>query len=58
MIKREFYRTRKDGVNLFRTFSTEGYIIRKVGTAEEYDESIDVENAPFVYEETSEKVEE
>lgn len=33
-----------------------GYKIRKVGTDEIYDEAIDVENAPFVYEETTEKI--
>lgn len=52
MIVREFYRTRKDGINLFRTFSDEGLKIKKVGTNEIYDEAIDVENATFVYEET------
>ena len=29
-----------------------GFQIHKVGTDEYYDEAIDVENAPFVYEET------
>lgn len=57
MIAREFYRTRKDGVNLYRTFSTEGYTIRKVGTTEVYDEAIDVEHSVYRYEETGEKVE-
>lgn len=52
MIKREDYRTRKDGVNLIRTYSTEGLKIRKVGTDEIYDKAIDVESAPFTYEET------
>ena len=32
--------------------------IRKVGTDEVYDEAIDVENAPFVYEETDIPIEE
>lgn len=52
MIIREFYKTREDGVNLYRTYSDKGVQIRKVGTNEIYDEAIDVENAPFVYEET------
>lgn len=56
-IVREFYITRKDGINLYRTYSDEGYIIHKIGTDENYDEAIDVENAPFEYEETSEKIE-
>lgn len=58
MIVREFYRTREDGVNLWKTRSNNGFKIRKVGTDEIYDEAIDVENAPFVYEETEEKIEE
>jgi hypothetical protein len=58
MIKREYYTTRKDGVSLIRTYSTEGLKIRKIGTNEVYDEAIDVDNAPFVYEETAEKIEE
>jgi hypothetical protein len=56
MIKREHYKTRADGVNLYRTHSTEGYTIRKVGTDEVYAEAVDVESAPFVYEETGEKI--
>ena len=56
-IVREFYKTRKDGVNLYRTYSNEGYMIHKLNTEEIYDEAIDVENATFEYEETSEKIE-
>ena len=52
MIVREFYRTRQDGVNLYRTYSDKGMQIRKVGTDELYDEAIDVEGAPFSYVET------
>ena len=57
MIRQEFYRTRKDGVKLNKTYSDEGYYIRKVGTDEVYSEAIDVEDAPYEYEETSEKIE-
>jgi hypothetical protein len=57
MIKREFYRTREDGVNLYRTYSTDGFKIRKVGTDEIYEEAIDVGSAPFVYQETQELIE-
>lgn len=56
-IVREFYKTRKDGVNLYRTYSDKGYIIHKLNTEEMYEEAIDVENAPFEYEETTEKIE-
>ena len=58
MIQKEFYQTREDGVNLYRTYSSEGYLIRKVGTDEIYTEAIDVENAPYSYVETDEKAEE
>ena len=57
MIKREFYKERNDGVKLYKTYSDENYRIQKVGTNEIYDEAIDVENAPFEYEETEEKIE-
>lgn len=56
-IVREFYKTRKDGVNLYRTYSDKGYMIHKLNTEEIYNEAIDVENAPFEYEETTEKIE-
>lgn len=57
MIIREFYIQRKDGVNLYRTFSDSGLKILKVGTDEIYDEAIDIESAVFVYEETDEPIE-
>lgn len=53
MIKREFLRTRKDGVKLFKTYSDKGLQIQKFGTLEFYDEAIDVEQAPFAYIETT-----
>lgn len=52
MIVKELYKTRNDGVNLFRTYSNENLIIRKVGTNEEYAEAIDLEGARFEYIET------
>lgn len=57
MIVREFYRTRKDGVNLYRTYSDEDYYILQNETGIKYDEAIDVENAPYTYTETDEKIE-
>lgn len=57
MIAREYYKTRKDGVKLYRTYSDEQFKIHKIGTEEYYSEAIDVENAPFEYEETTEKIE-
>ena len=52
MIIKEFHRTRSDGVNLYRNFSDKGVQIRKVGTDEIYDEAIDINGAPYTYEET------
>lgn len=52
MIIKVFYRTREDGVKLFHSYSDKGMQILKIGTDEIYDEAIDVENAPFTYEET------
>ena len=56
-IVKEFYKTRNDGINLYKTYSNEGYIIHKLNTEEYYSEAIDVENTPFEYEETEEKIE-
>lgn len=57
MIIKEYYRTRKDGVNLFRTYSDANLKIQKVGTDEVYDEAIDVQDAPYEYVETTEPIE-
>lgn len=57
MLIKEFYKERKDGVKLYRTYSNEDFIIRKVGTEELYSEAIDVENALYAYEETDIKIE-
>lgn len=56
MIVREFYRTRKDGVSLYRTYSDAGYMIRQTQTGAEYAEAIDVADAPYTYEETETKI--
>lgn len=58
MIVREFYKERKDEVKLYRTYSNENYLIKKVGTEEVYSEAIDVETSNFEYIETEEKIEE
>ena len=56
-IIKEFYITRTDGVNLYRTYSDENFKIKKVDTDEVYDEAIDVETSNYEYEETTEKIE-
>ena len=47
MIIREFYMTRKDGVNLYKTYSDKGVYIIKQGTDEKYDIAIDAENTNY-----------
>ena len=57
MIIREFYRTRKDGVSLYRTYSDAGHLIRQTQTGAEYAEAIDVADAPYTYTETETPIE-
>lgn len=52
MILREYYLTREDGVRLFRTYSDTNHKIMQKPTMVVYDEAIDVEKAPYEYEET------
>ena len=56
MIVKEYYGTRKDKVKLYKTYSENNKIIHKIGTDEEYDLAIDVENSAFVYEETDKDI--
>jgi hypothetical protein len=56
MLKREYYGTRKDGVNLYRTYSDEGFKIKQLETGNIYEEAIDIEDAIYTYEETDEKI--
>lgn len=58
MIIKEFYKTRKDGVNLYRTYSDNKLMIKQVETGNVYAEAIDVENAVYTYEETDMPIEE
>ena len=57
MIVKEEYKTRADGVKLFRTYSDAGKRIIQNETGIVYDEAIDVENAPYTYSESDEEVE-
>ena len=56
MIVKEYYGIRKDKVKLQKTYSDNNKIIHKIGTDEEYNIAIDVENAPFEYEETDKDI--
>ena len=57
MIVREFYETRFDGVNLYRTYSDTNHYIRQKETGVVYSDAVDVEDAPYTYEETDELIE-
>lgn len=57
MIKREFFKSRADGVNLYRTYSAEGFYIVQNETGVEYIEAVDVEGAPYTYTETDKPIE-
>ena len=57
MIRKEYYRTREDGVLLYRTYSDKNYCIRQRETGIIYEDAVDVEGAPYTYEETDEKIE-
>ena len=52
MIITEFFITRDDGVNLFRTYSDQDFMIRQKGTDYLYEEAIDPESSGRTYEET------
>lgn len=58
MIVKEFYKTRSDGVKLYRSYSDKGNYIKQVETGNLYSEAVDVETAPYTYVETDEKIEE
>ena len=53
MLIKEFYIKRKDGVNLYITYSDEKFKIRQIETDVLYDEAIDVEDSTYTYEETN-----
>lgn len=75
MIDTRYYRTRKDGIKLYRTVDaltnengkvildkdgnavTRGFYILQNETGIEYEEAIDVENAPYTYSETDKPIE-
>ena len=57
MIVTEIFTIRSDGVELYRTYSDQGYRILQNDTGIVYDEAIDVKNSGHTYSETDEKVE-
>ncbi len=57
MIVKDIFRLREDGVVLYKTYSSEGYYIKKLGANKIYSEAVDIENANYIYEETDKKIE-
>jgi hypothetical protein len=57
MIVKEFYKTRLDGVNLYKTYSDNKVYIQKKGTDEIYSEAIDTELSNYEYIETEKIIE-
>lgn len=53
----EHYKTRADGVRLNRIYSDQDLMIRQVETGNLYGEAIDVDGAPYTYEETGQEIE-
>lgn len=53
MVIKEFLKTREDGVNLYKSYSDQNMMLRKVGTDEVYASAVDIDGAPYQYEETS-----
>lgn len=54
MVVTEFYRTRDDGVNLFRSYSDTGHYIIQEQTNTKYVDAVDVENSGYTYIESDE----
>lgn len=52
MIRKEFFKTREDGISLYRAYSDTGHMIRKSGTDEVYTEAVDVSGEIEYVEET------
>ena len=55
MIRKEYYKTREDGVKLYRTYSDAGHKIKRVSTGITYGEAIDV-SEKVEYEEVDEYI--
>lgn len=57
MIIKVFFDTRGDGVDLYRTYSDKGFMIRNTESGALYAEAIDVSDSTAVYEETEIEIE-
>ena len=52
MIIKELFKTRNDGIKLYKRYSDKGVKLRQIETEALYDCPVDVEDTPFTYEET------
>ena len=52
MVIKEFFKTRSDGINLYRSYSDQGFMLRQIETDIMYSEAVDIESASYTYEET------
>ena len=57
MVITEFYGNRFDGVKLYRTYSDINHYIIQHPTEIEYEDAIDVEDAPYTYTESDREIE-
>lgn len=57
MIVKDYYKTRADGVKLYRYRSDEGRQIEQSGTGYLYDEAIDPEGSTYTYAEAADSEE-
>ena len=56
-IVKELYKTRNDGVKLYRTYSDAGKYVVQNETGVAYTEAIDVETTPYTYSESEVMIE-
>ena len=56
MICRYYFAKTKNGQRLYKTYSDMGYYIKQNPTGVIYSEAVDVESAPYTYEETDELI--
>jgi hypothetical protein len=54
MIHTEFYRTREDGINLYKTYSDNNKYIIQDQTSNKYIDAINIENSGYTYTESDE----
>lgn len=57
MIIKEYLNTRNDGVNLYHIYSDTGADLKQIETGAIFEDVVDVENAPYTYEEIPDSTE-